>query len=89
MYILIKTSIHLHTGVKCTLRFARSYSDHMVLQRAPERAILWGYADTDSMVTAFMNGVQVGESAVTNDTNNGTGCLCLLKMFTFHILVEK
>jgi len=28
------------------LRFANYYQDHMVLQRAPERAIVWGYADT-------------------------------------------
>ncbi|UJR09504.1 hypothetical protein I4U23_013742 [Adineta vaga] len=27
------------------LRFANYYQDHMVLQRAPERAIVWGYVD--------------------------------------------
>jgi sialate O-acetylesterase len=28
------------------LRFANFYQDHMVLQRAPQRAIVWGYSDT-------------------------------------------
>jgi sialate O-acetylesterase len=28
------------------LRFANYYQDHMVLQRAPQRAIVWGYGDT-------------------------------------------
>ena len=28
------------------VRFANYYQDHMVLQRAPQRAIVWGYVDT-------------------------------------------
>ncbi len=32
--------------VNGAIRFANYYQDHMVLQRAPERAIVWGYADT-------------------------------------------
>ncbi|CAF4139299.1 unnamed protein product [Rotaria socialis] len=28
------------------LRFANYYQDHMVLQRAPQQAIVWGYTDT-------------------------------------------
>jgi sialate O-acetylesterase len=31
-----------------TFRFANYYQNHMVLQRAPQRAIVWGYADTFS-----------------------------------------
>lgn len=38
------------------LRFANYYQDHMVLQRAPQRAIVWGYADTsDTPITLTMN----------------------------------
>jgi len=38
------------------LRFANYYQDHMVLQRAPERAIVWGYADTfNAPITWTMN----------------------------------
>ncbi len=32
--------------VNGALRFANYYQDHMVLQRAPQRAIVWGYGDT-------------------------------------------
>jgi sialate O-acetylesterase len=28
------------------IRFANYYQDHMVLQRAPQRSIVWGYSDT-------------------------------------------
>lgn len=38
------------------IRFANYYQDHMVLQRAPQRAILWGYADTfNSPIILRMN----------------------------------
>ena len=36
------------------IRFANYYQDHMVLQRAPQRAIVWGYSDsfnTDIILT--------------------------------------
>jgi sialate O-acetylesterase len=32
--------------VNGVLRFANYYQDHMVLQSAPQQAIIWGYADT-------------------------------------------
>ena len=31
------------------LRFANYYQDHMVLQRAPQRAVVWGYSDAFNM----------------------------------------
>jgi len=38
-------------------RFANYYQDHMVLQRAPQRAVVWGYSDTsNSPITLTMNG---------------------------------
>ncbi|CAF1432967.1 unnamed protein product [Adineta ricciae] len=37
------------------LRFANYFSDNMVLQRAPQRAIVWGYGDTDVITTLTMN----------------------------------
>lgn len=38
------------------IRFANYYQDHMVLQRAPQRAIVWGYVDTfNTFVTLTMN----------------------------------
>ncbi|KAK2182434.1 hypothetical protein NP493_354g03011 [Ridgeia piscesae] len=32
-----------------TLRFASYYADHMVLQKAPQRATVWGYASADDI----------------------------------------
>lgn len=37
-------------------RFASYYGDHMVLQKAPERAVLWGYGPDDTEVTVFLSG---------------------------------
>ena len=38
------------------IRFANYYADHMVLQRAPQRAIVWGYTNTsDAPITLIMN----------------------------------
>jgi hypothetical protein len=43
----------------------------MVLQRAPARAILWGYADViGDTVTILMNGVQIQEATVQKSTKN-------------------
>ncbi|CAF1191158.1 unnamed protein product [Adineta ricciae] len=36
-------------------RFANYLQDHMVLQRAPQRAIVWGYGDANASVTLKMN----------------------------------
>ena len=37
-------------------RFANYYEDHMVLQRAPQKSIVWGYTDTtDFPITLAMN----------------------------------
>jgi sialate O-acetylesterase len=45
--------MHLVHGA---LRFANYYQNHMVLQRAPQRSIVWGYADAfDTPVTLNMN----------------------------------
>ena len=32
-------------------RFASYYQDHMVLQRHPNRAVIWGYGNVSSAVT--------------------------------------
>jgi hypothetical protein len=48
------------------------YSDHMVLQRAPARAILWGYADViGDTVKIVMNGVKIEQTTVQRSTKNG------------------
>jgi sialate O-acetylesterase len=36
-------------------RFANYFQDHMVLQRAPQRAIVWGYGDPSTLTTLSIN----------------------------------
>ena len=36
-------------------RFANYIQDHMVLQRAPQRAVVWGYGDAGQVTTLRMN----------------------------------
>ncbi|KAL2096066.1 hypothetical protein ACEWY4_008214 [Coilia grayii] len=39
------------------LRFASYYGDHMVLQKAPERAVLWGYGTDNTTVVVTLSGL--------------------------------
>ncbi|XP_029027864.1 sialate O-acetylesterase [Betta splendens] len=41
------------------LRFASYYGDHMVLQRSPDRAVLWGYGPEGAQVTVSLLGPSV------------------------------
>lgn len=44
------------TGDKFSL--ASYYGEHMVLQRAPEKAVVWGYGTTGAMVQISLSGPQ-------------------------------
>ncbi|XP_060554400.1 sialate O-acetylesterase-like [Ruditapes philippinarum] len=71
----------LISGVQSSLRFSNSYSDHMVLQRAPERAILWGYADViDDVVSVWMDGFLVAETNVYNETSDDSTGIWTVKL---------
>ena len=37
-------------------RFANYLQDHMVLQRAPQKAVVWGFGDPKTLTTLTMNG---------------------------------
>ena len=41
--------MHVSDEPQSTLRFASYYADHMVLQKAPQRATVWGYASVDDV----------------------------------------
>ncbi|XP_070188893.1 sialate O-acetylesterase-like [Littorina saxatilis] len=57
------------------LKLASYYSDHMVLQRGPQQAVLWGFANTEGdTVTARAMGQG---SAVTSKVQNGKWKLML------------
>ncbi|XP_053388661.1 sialate O-acetylesterase-like [Mercenaria mercenaria] len=63
----------LAVGVYGVLRMPKYYSNHMVLQRAPARAILWGYADViGDTVIVLRNGVKVEETTVQKSGSNGS-----------------
>jgi sialate O-acetylesterase len=53
-------------------RFANYIQDHMVLQRAPQRAIVWGYGDASKLTTLTMNDkiyTTISRSEPTNAQN--------------------
>lgn len=58
MYLLLSNEITLKIemisghGVP---RFANYFQDHMVLQRAPQRAIVWGYSDPSTLTILAIN----------------------------------
>ncbi|UJR14163.1 hypothetical protein I4U23_001158 [Adineta vaga] len=53
-----------------TPRFANYIQDHMVLQRAPQRAVVWGFGDTSKVTTLRMNNkiyTTMSRSELAND----------------------
>lgn len=63
------------------LRFPNSYSNHMVLQQAPQRAVLWGYADViGDAITVLKNGVNAGSTLVQKSLHNASVGVWKLKL---------
>ncbi|XP_057294536.1 sialate O-acetylesterase-like [Hydractinia symbiolongicarpus] len=44
-----------------TFRFANHYADHMVLQRSPQRAFLWGYSNTYTTISVSVKHSRTGK----------------------------
>ncbi|KAF7219404.1 sialate O-acetylesterase [Nothobranchius furzeri] len=51
--VVLLAALHSCDG---KLSFASYYGDHMVLQKSPQRAVLWGYAPEGSQVTVYLSG---------------------------------
>jgi len=51
-------------------RFANYYQDHMVLQRAPQRAIVWGYADTANTLITLTMGDKIYQTTSSSSLYN-------------------
>ncbi|KAK5904450.1 hypothetical protein CesoFtcFv8_006014 [Champsocephalus esox] len=67
-FILVAASIQDCDGV---LRFASYYQDHMVLQKSPERAVVWGYGSEGAQVKFTLSGQyqqKISQATVTNGT---------------------
>lgn len=62
MYYICKPNvIHLHSpaGAIPTFRFANIYGNHMVMQRGPASANIWGYIPDCSPVSVTFNNQQL------------------------------
>ncbi|XP_029922909.1 sialate O-acetylesterase [Myripristis murdjan] len=53
VFLALLASLHTCDG---GLAFASYYGDNMVLQKAPERAVLWGYGPEGAQVTLWLSG---------------------------------
>lgn len=49
------------------LRFASSYGDHMVLQKSPAKAMLWGYAPEGTQINISLSGPPQQEATAVAD----------------------
>ena len=56
----------------CALKLASYFGDHMVLQRGPQQAVLWGTADTQGdTVTVKVTGQGAHTAQVTTTVSHG------------------
>ncbi|KAK7478873.1 hypothetical protein BaRGS_00029854 [Batillaria attramentaria] len=53
---------------QCALKLASYYSDHMVLQRGPQRAVIWGTASTEGDTVTVMNSTAEIQAATSFNT---------------------
>jgi sialate O-acetylesterase len=53
-------------------RFANYYQDHMVLQRAPQKAVVWGYGDASKLTTLRM-GTKIYTTISSRESANDLG----------------
>ncbi|XP_054884535.1 sialate O-acetylesterase [Poeciliopsis prolifica] len=71
IFVVVMLFAALHDG-DGTLRFASYYGDHMVLQKAPQKAVLWGYYghEKEQVVVYLTSSTvlqKVSSAPVTND----------------------
>ncbi|KAK2846979.1 hypothetical protein Q5P01_009978 [Channa striata] len=64
--VLLLAYLHNCDG---SLLFASYYQDHMVLQKSPERAVLWGYGPEDARVLVSVSGPTHQETSPVSVTN--------------------
>ena len=75
--VFISQKYHVFILVDSALRFANYYQDHMVLQRAPQRAIVWGYSRCVSMhlLVLTMDNKMYRTTNLCNQPTNSIGAL--------------
>ena len=79
-YILL-LSVFSNLGLiscKDTFRFASHYADHMVLQRGPDAAVLWGFGEENALVIVSIAGKLIQATAEKGEQI----CESSLRIFT-------
>lgn len=51
------------------LRFASYYGNHMVLQKAPAKAVVWGYGETGAKIVLSLSGSHNDYTTATRVVN--------------------
>uniref|UniRef100_A0A3P8U8E7 Sialic acid acetylesterase n=1 Tax=Amphiprion percula TaxID=161767 RepID=A0A3P8U8E7_AMPPE len=62
VFVILLVFFHGSDG---NLSFASYYGDHMVLQKSPDRAVLWGFGPESEQVTVFLSGPVTQKTLVT------------------------
>ncbi|KAL3884166.1 hypothetical protein ACJMK2_030386 [Sinanodonta woodiana] len=76
-FYFCKTDVEGSSGIY----FARSYGNHMVLQGAPNRAVLWGFAHKiGDIVHVSLNNIEVATTTVIADPNGGLSGIWKVKL---------
>lgn len=79
IYYYIVVVVHTLSISLCpdaTLRFASSYGDHMVLQKSPARAVLWGFAPEGTQINVSLSGTPRQDATAVVDGEGGVRPLC-------------
>ncbi|XP_007562839.1 sialate O-acetylesterase [Poecilia formosa] len=66
--VMLLAALHDSDG---TLRFASYYGDHMVLQKAPQKAVLWGYGSEREQVAVYLTSSTVLQKVLSDPVTNG------------------
>ncbi|KAL3884165.1 hypothetical protein ACJMK2_030385 [Sinanodonta woodiana] len=76
-FYICKTDVDGASGIS----FAKSYGNHMVLQGAPHRAILWGFAHKiGDVVHVSLNNTEVTTTTVIADHHGGSSGIWKVKL---------
>lgn len=66
LFSILILCVHI-TDTHAKLRFASSYGDHMVLQKSPAKAMLWGYAPEGTQINICLSGPPQQEATAVAD----------------------
>ncbi|KAM4742097.1 sialate O-acetylesterase [Anableps anableps] len=68
LVVILLAALHDSDG---TLRFASYYGDHMVLQKSPQKAVLWGYGPEGKQVAVYLTAATVLQKVISAPVTDG------------------